>query len=137
MQCPHLHRCILSLATAYILASISVLTNPDFASGESLHNTKGHNFVIREIYCRIIWNKYLPYSLAVTSVQLYIRRTVFRAVVGGKAKHVLQEPIYNLSYEFADHIASWILGYHLSPKYSSLKVLMRNLLKAVSICSSQ
>ena len=83
---PH-NRCILSLATTDIIASISVLTNPDFVLGESFYNTRRHNPVTRELYCRVIWNKYLTYALTVTSVYtsvvlsferwLAVRRSVF------------------------------------------------------------
>ena len=105
---PH-NRCILSLATTDILASISVLTNPDFVLGETFYNTKGHNPVTRELYCRVIWNKYLTYGLAVTSLftsvvlsferWLAVKRSVFYKI-RFKTFHM------NLLI-----IASWIVGF--------------------------
>ena len=105
---PH-NRCILSLATTDILASISVFTNPDFVSGESLYNTKAHNFVIREIYCRLIWNKYLTYSLAVTSVYTSVVLSLERWLAVKRSMfYKTQFTTFHMNLLI---IASWILGF--------------------------
>lgn len=64
---PH-NRCILSLAIADILTSISVLTSPNFVLGEKFYNPKGHSYLTRELYCRFLWSSWLPFALGVTSL---------------------------------------------------------------------
>ena len=83
---PH-HRCILSLATTDVLTSISVLTSPGFVLGEKVYNPKGHSYLARELYCRVLVNKFLPFPLGNTSVYtsvvlsferwLAVRRSIF------------------------------------------------------------
>jgi hypothetical protein len=64
---PH-NRCILSLAITDILTSISVFTSPNFVLGENVYHPKGHNYLTRELYCRILWSNFLPFALGVTSL---------------------------------------------------------------------
>ena len=83
---PH-NRCILSLAITDVLTSISVLTSPGFVVGEEMYNPKGHSYLIRELYCRVLVNKFLPFALGITSVYtsvvlsferwLAVRRSIF------------------------------------------------------------
>ena len=63
---PH-NRCILSLAITDILTSISVLLTPRLGSGEMVYDLKAQNYLTRELYCRILWNNFLPFALGVTS----------------------------------------------------------------------
>ena len=83
---PH-NRCILSLAITDILTSISVLLSPRLVLGEQVYDLKSHDYLTRELYCRILWNNFLPFALGVTSVYtsvvlsferwLAVRRSLF------------------------------------------------------------
>ncbi|CAB4016510.1 histamine H2 receptor-like, partial [Paramuricea clavata] len=83
---PH-NRCILSLSITDILTSISVFTSPNFVLGENVYHPKGHNYLTRELYCRILWSNFLPFALGVTSLYtsvvlsferwLAVRRSIF------------------------------------------------------------
>ena len=104
---PH-NRCILALAITDILLSIAVLTGPDFLFGETFYNTKGHNHVKREVYCRLIWSKYLPYAIAVTSLYTSVVLSFERwlAVKRGMF-YKNQFTVYHMNLLM---IASWIAG---------------------------
>ncbi len=83
---PH-NRCILSLAITDILTSVSVLLSPRFVLGENFYDFNGHNYLSRELYCRILWNNCLPFALGVASLYtsvvlsferwLAVRRSIF------------------------------------------------------------
>ena len=68
---PH-NRCILSLAITDILTSISVLLTPRLFWGEKVYDVKSHDYFTRELYCRILWNNFLPFALGVTSVYTFV-----------------------------------------------------------------
>ena len=83
---PH-NRCILNLAITDILTSISVFISPSFALSENVYNLKGHTYKTRELYCRILWSVYLPYTFGAISLYtsvvlaferwLAVRRSIF------------------------------------------------------------
>lgn len=64
---PH-NRCILSLAITDILTSVSLLLSPDFILSEKFYKTSTHSYLTRELYCRIVWSRFLPFTLGVTSL---------------------------------------------------------------------
>ena len=84
LSIPH-NRCILSLAITDILTSISVLMS--FILDEQAYDPETHNYLTRELYCRVIWSKFLPFALGVTSLYisvvlslerwLAVRRSIF------------------------------------------------------------
>ena len=83
---PH-NRCILSLAITDILTSTSVIFNPHFVMGEKFFKTESMNSTAREVFCRIIWNNFLPFFLGIASLYtsvalslerwLAVRRSIF------------------------------------------------------------
>jgi hypothetical protein len=105
---PH-YCCILSLAITDIFTSVSVLTNPGFLLGNNFYNINGHRYLTRELYCRILWNKFLPFALGVTSLYtsvvlsferwLAVRRSIFY-----KSRFKIREMTMLI-------MASWIIGF--------------------------
>ena len=86
---PH-NRCILSLSVIDLLTWISILTSPTISVSEEMYKPKEHSGLAREFYCRILWNKFLPFALGLTSFYtsvvlsferwLAVRRTIFYKV---------------------------------------------------------
>ena len=83
---PH-NRCILSLSVIDILTWISIFTSPTILISEHMYKPKGHSCLTREFYCRILWNKFLPFAFGLTSFYtsvvlsferwLAVRRSIF------------------------------------------------------------
>jgi hypothetical protein len=105
---PH-NRCILSLAIADVFTSISVLTNPGFVVGEEIYNPKGHNYLIRELYCRVVQNKFLPFALGVTSVYTSVVLAFERWLAVRRS--IFYKSRFKIRHMNVLIIASWILGF--------------------------
>ena len=67
LENPH-NRCILNLALADILTALSLFSNPKFVLDETFYRVSSQTHVTRELYCRLVWSHYLPFSLGITSL---------------------------------------------------------------------
>lgn len=72
LLCNTHNRCILSLVITDILASISVLAAPNFFLGEELYKPETHTYIARELYCRVLWNSFLPFAFGISSLYLSV-----------------------------------------------------------------
>ena len=63
---PH-NQCILSLAIADVMTAISLLVLPKFVTEQNAF-TVPSDHLAREVYCRVIWSHFIPFSLGITSV---------------------------------------------------------------------
>lgn len=104
---PH-NRCILSLAITDILTSFSVFISPGFVLGENVYDPKGHNYETRELYCRILWNVYLPYSFGVIS--LYTSAVLAFERWLAVRRSILYKSRFKMSHMNILILASWIVG---------------------------
>ena len=64
--------CILNLALTDIFTALSILSNPRMVLDETFYQVSSQNYLTRELYCRIIWSKCLPFSLGITSLYIYV-----------------------------------------------------------------
>jgi hypothetical protein len=80
------YQCILNLAVTDVFTAISLLVVPKFVQDADAYTVPLEN-IPRELYCRIVWSHFIPFSLGITSVYtclvLAIERwfAVFRPVV--------------------------------------------------------
>ena len=63
---------ILSLAIADVLTAISLITNVAFVLDNAIHPILG------ELFCRLIWNRFLPYQLVIFSLYICLVLSVER-----------------------------------------------------------
>ena len=63
---PH-NQCILSLAIADVMTAISLLVLSKFVTEQNAF-TVPSDHLAREVYCRVIWSHFIPFSLGITSV---------------------------------------------------------------------
>lgn len=61
------NQCIFSLAVTDVLTAISLVIIPRFLQDSDVYSVPSSYFG-REIYCRIIWSHFIPFSLGITSV---------------------------------------------------------------------
>ena len=66
------NRCILNLALTDIFTALSVLSNPGMVLDETFYQVSSQSYLTRELYCRIIWSKCLPFSLGITSLYICV-----------------------------------------------------------------
>ena len=66
------NRCILNLALIDIFTALSLLSNPRMVLDETFYQVSSQNYLTRELYCRIIWSKCLPFSLGITSLYICV-----------------------------------------------------------------
>lgn len=59
------NQCIFSLAVTDVLTAISLVIIPRFL--QDVYSVPS-GYIAREIYCRIIWSHFIPFSLGITSV---------------------------------------------------------------------
>ena len=105
---PH-YRCILSLAITDILTSVSVIFSPRFTLGEKFYNPKAQNYLAREFYCRLLWNKYLPFALGVTSLYTCAVLSFERWLAVKRS--IFYKSRFKIRHMNVLIIASWIAGF--------------------------
>ena len=66
------NRCILGLALTDIFTSIAVISAPRLTLDEEFYRPWINNRLNRELYCRVLWSNYLPFSLGITSLYLVV-----------------------------------------------------------------
>ena len=134
LSIPH-NRCILSLAITDILTSISVLLS--FILDEQAYDPESHNYLTREFYCRVIWSKFLPFALGVTSLYisvvlslerwLAVRRSIFyKSRFRNRHMNVLILLAWFLGFTAEASIMVLVEGVYDDPRKSCRHALARN-----------
>ncbi len=74
------HSCLLlALAVQDILTAIGLFVLPGFVQPSSAYELPEAEW-LREVFCRVIWSEYIPFSLAITSVYTCLMLAVDRWV---------------------------------------------------------
>lgn len=103
------NRCILNLAIADILTALSLFLVPGFVMPRRYYQMPPPNYLARELYCRIIWTQFLPFSLGITSLYTCLVLSLERWLA--VTKSLFYKNRFKTKHMNMLILASWIAGF--------------------------
>lgn len=102
------NRCILNLAITDILTAFSLFLIPKFIFSNGFYQVQSQNYLARELYCRIIWSHFIPFSLGVTSLYTCLVLSLERWLA--VTKSLFYKNRFKPKHMNALIMASWVAG---------------------------